>query len=150
MLECPPSPALLFVLWLPTLAGLTCLAPRALRGCARDAPEPASRTTGCHTRLTSPARPRLTCPPSDPPSVHPPTRPGADTYVNCSVAVDDNNSAKIIYRCNPGSKLDHKNAIVGWVYRKVGAGGRGCLLFGCVFFGGRWLCAALSVPRPPT
>lgn len=40
------------------------------------------------------------------------------TYVNCSVAVDDNNSAKVIYRCNPGSKLDHKNAIVGWVYRK--------------------------------
>lgn len=51
---------------------------------------------------------------------HPTTPPCADTYVNCSVAVDDNNSAKIIYRCNPGAKLDHKNAIVGWVYRKVG------------------------------
>ena len=49
----------------------------------------------------------------------PPPPPCADTYVNCSVAVDDNNSAKIIYRCNPGSKLDHKNATVGWVYRKV-------------------------------
>ncbi|PRW56481.1 outer envelope pore chloroplastic-like [Chlorella sorokiniana] len=41
-----------------------------------------------------------------------------NTYINCSVGVDDNNSAKVIYRCNPGSKLDHKNAIVGWVYRK--------------------------------
>jgi hypothetical protein len=40
------------------------------------------------------------------------------TYINCSVGVDDNNSAKVIYRCNPGSKLDHKNAIVGWVYKK--------------------------------
>lgn len=40
------------------------------------------------------------------------------TYINCSVGVDDNNSAKVIYKCNPGSKLDHKNAIVGWVYRK--------------------------------
>lgn len=51
---------------------------------------------------------------------YPTTPPCADTYVNCSVAVDDNNSAKVIYRCNPGAKLDHKNAIVGWVYRKVG------------------------------
>lgn len=41
-----------------------------------------------------------------------------ETYVNCTVGVDDNNSAKIIYKCNPGSKLDHKNAIVGWVYKK--------------------------------
>jgi len=26
------------------------------------------------------------------------------TYVNVSVGVDDNNSAKVIYKCNPGSK----------------------------------------------
>jgi len=41
-----------------------------------------------------------------------------ETYVNCTIGVDDSNSAKIIYKCNPGSKLDHKNAIVGWVYKK--------------------------------
>ncbi|KAL4443479.1 hypothetical protein ABPG75_011216 [Micractinium tetrahymenae] len=40
------------------------------------------------------------------------------TYINCSVGVDDNNTAKVIYKCNPGSKLDHRNAIVGWVYCK--------------------------------
>ncbi|PSC72530.1 DEAD-box ATP-dependent RNA helicase chloroplastic isoform B [Micractinium conductrix] len=40
------------------------------------------------------------------------------TYINCTMSVDDNNSAKVIYKCNPGSKLDHKNAILGWVYRK--------------------------------
>jgi len=40
------------------------------------------------------------------------------TYINASVAVDDNNSAKIIYKCNPGNKLDHKNAILGWTYTK--------------------------------
>lgn len=34
------------------------------------------------------------------------------------MAVDDNNSAKIIYKANPGGKLDHKNATVGWVYKK--------------------------------
>jgi hypothetical protein len=41
-----------------------------------------------------------------------------ETYINCTVGVDDNNSARVIYKCNPGSKLDHKNATVGWVYRK--------------------------------
>ncbi|EFN58187.1 expressed protein [Chlorella variabilis] len=40
------------------------------------------------------------------------------TYVNCAVSVDDNNTAKVIYRCNPGNKLDHRNATVGWCYRK--------------------------------
>ena len=28
----------------------------------------------------------------------------AATYVNCAVSVDDNNTAKVIYRCNPGNK----------------------------------------------
>lgn len=40
------------------------------------------------------------------------------TYINCSVGVDDNNSAKVIYKCNPGNRLDHRNASVGWVYSK--------------------------------
>jgi hypothetical protein len=28
----------------------------------------------------------------------------AATYINASVAVDDNNTAKVIYKCNPGNK----------------------------------------------
>jgi hypothetical protein len=28
----------------------------------------------------------------------------AATYVNCSVGVDANNTAKVIYKCNPGSR----------------------------------------------
>ncbi|WP_289490144.1 hypothetical protein, partial [Klebsiella pneumoniae] len=40
------------------------------------------------------------------------------TYVNCAMNVDDNITAKVIYRCNPGNRLDHRNASVGWVYRK--------------------------------
>jgi hypothetical protein len=36
--------------------------------------------------------------------VPPPHVPlAAATYVNASMKVDDNNSAKVIYRCNPGN-----------------------------------------------
>ena len=65
----------------------------------------------CTTRLTLPLLPLSPLPAPPPPAA-------AATYINCSVAVDDNNTAKVIYRANPGNRLDHRNAIVGWTYRK--------------------------------
>ena len=51
------------------------------------------------------ARAHLPAPVADPlPAYLLSPSPPAATYINASVAVDDNNTAKVIYKCNPGNK----------------------------------------------